>query len=151
VKLLRSPNGWSCLPASFAIAVEVPLQYLLSLIGHDGSDIAWPALREPLRRRSFHIQELIYAIRRLDFFVIPYEAIPQLQGGPGVRPLTIGVPFQDVLDYESRCVLTGSNPRGERHAVAWDGERCFDPAGEIESVEQFNLECIWAIRSSSEF
>jgi hypothetical protein len=111
------------------MALDISLEEALKLIGHDGSDIWWPELPEPLRRRSFHIQEMVDLAYRLGKAVIPIEASPTVcpqLGGP-VKP----VPMPDVLRIQQYMVgnvgvLTGMGVVG-RHAVAWDGSCVLDP------------------------
>ena len=55
----KQPNGWSCLPTSFAIALGVPVSDIFDYLEHDGSEEVFPGREEPYNRRSFHPQELI--------------------------------------------------------------------------------------------
>src|ERR1043165_661673 len=59
MKLLNSPNRWSCLPTAFAMCLDVEVQDILNWLQHDGSDIIWPELHEPYKRRSFGVSEMI--------------------------------------------------------------------------------------------
>ena len=60
MRLLRKPERWMCLPASFAMVLDLPLAAIFEEIGHDGSQIMRPDLPEPTCRRGFHPQELIH-------------------------------------------------------------------------------------------
>lgn len=143
----QSPNRWSCLPTSFAMVLGHQVGELLLRIGHDGSEIIWPALPEPLRRRSFHIQELIAQAWMLGWSVTAIEARPQLVGAVGVEPLDVQAPWFMQALSESEGVLTGRTLRGQAHAVAWDGRNCYDPNGTIYGVGQFQAGCFWAIKT----
>ena len=59
MELQHRPEPWMCMPLAFAMALDMPVADLLAAIGHDGSEIVFPSLPEPLCRRCFHIQELI--------------------------------------------------------------------------------------------
>ena len=59
MELQQRPEPWMCMPLAFAMALDMPVADLLAAIGHDGSEIVFPSLPEPLCRRCFHIQELI--------------------------------------------------------------------------------------------
>ena len=74
--LQLKPNKWSCAVTAFAMALHVPVQELIQEIGHDGSEIVFPELEEPMRRRGFHSQELIYAAWKRGFTVTPIELMP---------------------------------------------------------------------------
>ena len=41
------------------MVLDMPLADIFDEIGHDGSQIIWPDLPEPMCRRGFHPQELI--------------------------------------------------------------------------------------------
>ena len=78
MRLLRKPERWMCLPASFAMVLDLPLADIFDEIGHDGSQIVWPDLPEPMCRRGFHPQELIhlclnhgYAATRVELYSRP--------------------------------------------------------------------------------
>ena len=47
MRLLRKPERWMCLPASFAMVLDLPLGDIFREIGHDGSQVVWPDLLEP--------------------------------------------------------------------------------------------------------
>lgn len=129
------------------MAVDVPLDRVLELVGHDGSEIVWPNLRDPQRRRSFHSQELIHAAHELGYSVTPFESLPSSLPAEGESPLDVDVAsrFEKVL-YGSEGVLTGIGKSGMRHAVAWDGAEILDPSDSIKRVEEFAVEVFWLIR-----
>lgn len=144
-----SPNRWSCLPTSFAIALDIPVKEIIERIGHDGSEVVWPQLPEPKCRRCFHIQELIYVSWKLGFSVTPFEPMPQLQGCESVQPIRVDPPVKELANVleASPGVITGKTLRGQPHAVAWDRSSCYDPNGTIYKLENFYLGCFWAIKS----
>ena len=67
------------MPLAFAMALDMPVADLLAAIGHDGSEIAFPSLPEPLCRRCFHIQELVQVALARGFAATPVELFPVLQ------------------------------------------------------------------------
>lgn len=149
----RSPNRWSCLPTSFAMVLDVAVEALIIQLGHDGSQILWPDLPEPYRRRGFHIQEMIDFSWHLGYTVTQFEALPVSQGRADVQPIAIPMrwaPSERLKSVMSVCngVITGETLRGQPHAVAWDKNSCLDPNGETYNLEQFRLQCFWAIKSS---
>ncbi len=133
MKLIESPNKWSCLPCSFAMAIGISLNEMIARIGHDGSDVIWPHLPEPLKRRAFHIQECVVASLHLQF------SVTELQFNPCLTP--DGTSFSDVTTCDihkfmtvSKGVLLGKG-RQHGHAVAWDGAYIYDPSGIVYSAE----------------
>ena len=77
MKTQRNPNSWSCLPAAFATALEVPLEAVIGIVGHDGSEITHAGLPEPMNRRGFHPQELIKMCLEDEMAVTRVELFPQ--------------------------------------------------------------------------
>ena len=139
--------------------MDLPSQELASFIGHDGSEIVFPELPEPMCRRGFHHQELIEAALNIGFTVTPFELIPALQSTPvaGATPkvVTIDSPGRhqmfSIIVGAYRGVLTG---RGHRchHAVAFDHGQIFDPDGSIYAFSfsecerrRFIAQCVWIV------
>lgn len=133
------------------MALYTPVEKLIALLGHDGSEIVWPQFDEPLCRRGFHIQELIFiAWRNYSRTVTPFEALPLLQSGDG-EPLEITTlpdpkdRMRELMPHNSG-VLTGLTPNGRPHAVAWDGELVYDPNGLVYPIDRFRLETFWMVK-----
>jgi hypothetical protein len=145
------------MPLAFAMALDTPVAGLLAAIGHDGSEIVFPSLAEPLCRRGFHIQELIHPTLSRGFALTPVELFPVLQ------PTEIG-PFHKTVLYPdsnwrrfektirtSRGVIDGTGARCG-HMVAYDHGRIFDPKGPVYDysrlaceAHQFYTRCAWRI------
>ena len=143
--LQTQSSAWSCLPTAFAMALSVHVDALLSIIGHDGSEIIWPELRDPERRRSFHIQEMVWASHNLGYSVTPHEARPTTLPHGATQLLEIeNAEFETTL-RQSQGVLTGVNGHGLRHAVAWDGNLILDPNGITYHVNLFEIETFWLV------
>jgi DNA-directed RNA polymerase specialized sigma subunit len=107
-------------------------------VGHDGSEIAFPMLPDPMARRGLHIQECIAACVKLGKAVTPIELFPVIQATtPGES--NIIVLFGDDESANWRCfehaiqtstgVLEGVGRRC-LHAVAYDHGMIFDPDGD---------------------
>jgi hypothetical protein len=129
MRLLKSPNAWSCLPAAFAMAAGCSVEELIDRIHHDGSNVLWPDLPEPKRRRGFHHQECIAAIFSR-YLVTQFELQPRHAPDSTVEPLTIVFnPLRfDAIVGSTRGVLTGYTHRCG-HAVAYDHGCICDPRG----------------------
>ena len=83
MRLLRKPERWMCLPASFAMVLGLPLSVIFDEIGHDGSQIVKPELPEPMCRRGFHPQELIHLCLNHGHAATRVELYPVLCSSPG--------------------------------------------------------------------
>jgi hypothetical protein len=147
----RSPNRWSCLPTAFAMALYTSVHEVIAKAGHDGSEIAWPQFPEPLCRRGFHIQEMIFiAWRHYSRTVTPFEALPMLRScdGDPIDVPSLPEPHWRMPEVMANAsgVVTGTTINGQPHAVAWDGEIILDPNGTTYSIDKFRLECFWMLK-----
>lgn len=134
MKLIESPNKWSCLPCSFAMVLGISLSEMLGRIGHTGDEIVFPHLPEPLRRRTFHIQECAAVALSLGYGTTEYQFGPVLT--PDGKSFYDVPPLIDpvVLMSVSKGVLLGRG-RQHGHAVAWDGKHVHDPHGMVYDIE----------------
>lgn len=146
--LQKSPNAWSCLPTAFAMAIGCPVENLIHSVGHDGSRIAWPDLKDPIRRRGFHIQELIAILYVLSYSVTPIEDYARIAPDASAWPCDIDNIFTfDHAINHARGVLTGYTTCG--HAVAYDHGIVCDPRGmayKLSDRIDFHPTCAWIIR-----
>jgi hypothetical protein len=147
MKLQKSPNRWSCLPTAFAIVLGTPVKEIIDAIGHDGSEIFWPGYIEPLRRRGFHIQELINYCFLEYYLVTPFEQKLCFQQRGGSRQHIVDGDIKIFKQAIKRYfgVFVGENQKRVPHALAWDGNQCYDPAGLITNLEDFHIRCFYAI------
>ncbi len=147
---MQTSNGWSCLPCSFAMVLDIPVKKFIEMIGHDGSAKPYEGYSDQIA--GFHEQECIEVLQQLGYACTPIEIIPQIMPVPGgpIRPVWFlperltGDP-EDVtlLNWNwqrfichlkgTRGVITGAKKRIDSdemlgHAVAWDG-LIHDPQG----------------------
>jgi DNA-directed RNA polymerase specialized sigma24 family protein len=120
------------------MVLDISAADFFGLVGHDGSQIAFPMLPDPMARRGLHIQECITACMKLGNAVTPIELFPVIQATtPGED--NIIVLFGDDESANWRCfeqtiqastgVLEGIGRRC-LHAVAYDHGMIFDPDGD---------------------
>jgi hypothetical protein len=143
------------MPLAFAMALDMPVADLLAAIGHDGSEIIFPSLPDPLCRRCFHVQELIQVALARGLAVTPVELFPVLQpteAGPFHK--TVLYPDNNWRRFEetiraSLGVIAGTGARFG-HTVAYDHGRIYDPRGPIYDysrlaceAHQFYTRCAW--------
>jgi hypothetical protein len=131
--------------AAAAMAFDCTIKDLEKFIGHDGSEIIHPHLRGPAQRKGFHSQEIIGAALAMGYAMTPIEAVP-VQTATGVD--RHGIVFPDFNSseerlsaylYKSRGIVCGVAPSGLWHAIAWDGENCYDPQGRVYSMEDIKI------------
>ena len=133
MQLQRKTARWMCLPASFAMALDLPLASVLQVVGHDGSEIIWPALPEPICRRGFHPQELIDVCLAHGYAATLIELAPCVTPAYDnpirrVWPDDMAWPRFISEIHISQGVIEGVGMRCG-HAVAYDHGRIFDPDG----------------------
>lgn len=130
-----NPNAWSCLPAAFAAALEVPCGAIIALVGHDGSEITHAGLPEPLKRRGFHPQEMIKVCVQDNMAVTRIELMPSAAPAPHWSHKLFDIGgwdwFKENL-FHSDGVLDCRTAVGTGHAMAYQGvgsyARIYDPA-----------------------
>ena len=138
MKLETKPNPWSCVGSAFAMVLDISVAEFFGHVGHDGSEIAFPMLPDPMARRGLHIQECIAACVKLGKAVTPIELFPVIQATtPGENNIIVF--FGDDESANWRCfehtiqastgVLEGVGRRC-LHAVAYDHGMIFDPDGD---------------------
>ena len=148
MNLVKNPNNWSCLLASVAMVLDKSIEELVGAVGHDGSDIVFPHLPEPGKRRGFHIQEFISVILKSGFAMTPIEVLPY-STPDGKHEFPVDFPNHEErfwnLMYNSVGILTGLRTRW-RHAVAWNGKRIYDPLGSVYShhdIQNFRIDVFY--------
>lgn len=147
MKLQIQPNRWSCLPTAFGMLLDIPVDDIIKVLGHDGSDIIFDG--HPEQRRGFHPQELVdLCVCEYDMMCTIIEVFPSLQQPDGgIILLKDGQLLKKRYhDYLRRfeCVIWGSI-NGNRHAVAWDRKSIYDPNGTIYGIERFTPEALFLI------
>ena len=125
------------------MVLDISVAEFFGHVGHDGSEIAFPMLPDPMARRGLHIQECIAACVKLGRAVTSIELFPVIQAtsadGHEPRKEDIVVLFGDDESANwhrfehtintSTGVLEGVG-RQCLHAVAYDHGTIFDPDGD---------------------
>lgn len=146
---------WSCLPASFSMACNIPFNTFIGLLGHDGSELPYCNKQY---KAGFHIQECIHVVQKLGWTCTPIELFPKIT--PDYKEERIiyfpGGNMVRFLQYLTQCktgVIEGySQKRQLGHAVSWDGIKIYDPRGIIYSFaehQQFDFipRCLWILKN----
>lgn len=138
MKLQTKPNPWSCVGTAFAMVLDISTADFFGHVGHDGSQIAFSTLPDPMARRGLHIQECIAACLKLGHAVTPVELFPVIRSTtPGENNIVVLFGDNEVANWHrfdqtiktSTGVLEGVGRRC-LHAVAYDYGTLFDPDGD---------------------
>lgn len=128
----KQPNRWSCLPTAFAMCLDMPVNEFISKVGHDGSGIRFPDLKEPYNRQSFHMQEMIDACIKSRYWVTMIEknlvSEEPFSGSKYKFPGGVNR-FNDYV-WKYKGVLIGPG-----HAVACEQGIIYNPNGETELLD----------------
>lgn len=147
LKLQTKPNSWQCLVTSFAMAYRVPVESLITEIGHDGSERV-ANLPDPQGRRGYHIQECISVGIDFGWTITPFELCPVSLVGPHQVPIGVRSPMFNRLLRSTVGVMTCRTKFGNHHAVAYEDGTIYDPDGHIGNFEDYwNYPvCLWIVR-----
>jgi hypothetical protein len=138
MQMILQSTRWDCLPTAFAMCLDILPIDIYKIVGHDGSEILWPDLDEPYRRRSFHIDEMVDVCITMAYSPVLIEREP-VYAPLGVSDERLFKPYT-VSDAKSRwmkylkyhdAVLLGHTKNGKPHAVAWchSDRMIYDPEG----------------------
>ena len=137
MKLQKQPNNWSCILCSLAMVLNIDYSYLIDIIGHDGSEIFFPYRIEPYNRRGFILEEFISYLYAKHYIVMPFPRTADYAGKQIELIHSPPLHLRGILIYGS-------------HAVAWSGEKIYDPKGEIyDLITQWDI--FWAIERAGFF
>lgn len=148
MKLVMSPNRWSCLPCCFAMIMNLELQDVIKWLAHDGSEIIFPNAPEPLRRRGFHEQELLDFSWNRGFSTTCFESSPGItwDGVEDYRIDNQALSAQRITYYLTypNIIIIGVGENKIRHSVCWDSKskHVFCPSRGIRKIEGFSIEKI---------
>jgi len=134
------------------MACGLTLSELLNLIGHDGSEIVFPELDDPFRRRAFNGQEIVRVLTSLGFVVSEHQLFPiSVVDEEHIFALesekeTLDA-YMEVLLSRGPGVLCGvTKNTGKYHAVTWNGvDACLDPVGFIYPIDRYEPEVFYTI------
>lgn len=157
MKLIAKPNRWSCLPAAFAMAMEMDLGRFVAEVGHDGSKVLFPHLPEPACRRGFHIQECIHVALNHGFSATPYEIVPVIAAADRLQeiPVLVDNSVEHRMSVFNKLVATRTGVitgrgRNTNHAVAFHQGTIYDSEGYVYEYSQENClatgfitQCAW--------
>jgi hypothetical protein len=125
------------------MVMDIEIQELIDGIGHDGSEIVFPDLREPMCRAGFDIQEIIDFALNCGWSITPIETIPVVTSD-GVQTRELFEREKAYARVENYLKRYNGVVYGQRwdqnwwHVVAWDSEKqlWLDPSGPVLPKEK---------------
>ena len=147
MQLIKQPNKWSCSACAFAMALNLTLKEFIYQIGHDGSEIWFPELPEPLCRKGFPYPECIQVCLKWDFSVTPVDFKP-LCGPDNEHRIELDhTDFANQMLRGYRGIISGMGNQ-YFHTVAWDGKQIYDPSLGVYGLKNsyFRPEVFWVVK-----
>lgn len=147
MRLISQPEKWQCGLAAFAMLFDLSLESAVQTLGHDGSEILYPELKEPECRKGFTIPELVDAAYKLDHALIQFDAVPiTMDANEKVRSIYPEVELESRLMRilaQGEGLILGQYASKKWHMVCWDGKYVLDPHGpRIYSFNDVGIETI---------
>ena len=140
MELIRNRNSWSCIISAAAMVLDKHPDVIEECIGHDGSEIIFPEMRDPARRRGFHVQEIIDCAHVYGYAVTPIEALP-ISTPDMVHMYEVKFRKARFKCYlRSNIGIVTGRTRLWGHAVAWDRQRAFDPRTGPMALDECRME-----------
>ena len=144
---LLNQSGDNCFLYAAAMVLDIEPQKLITLIGHDGTEIWWPDQVGSKKQRSIHPQELLDAAVVLKKTFICIEFIPRTGWDKNSARLIFDKTMVPrfaawIKDRYAILIVRGS---GLGHAVAWDGKSVYDPKGFVQSIEEYEIAEAWVL------
>jgi hypothetical protein len=118
---------------------------LINEIGHDGCTVLWPTRPIPYCYRGVHPQEIQDCFIRRGLGLMNIAPMPVIGNGTENWAIYAGVPEESVTARYKQYmmgnngIILGQGPHNVdvAHAVAWDGNQCFDPEGFTYPLDDF--------------
>lgn len=133
MKLIKNVD-YQCVAASFAMVMDITIEEVFELVGHNGLDKILDGIPVPACYRGFHPQEFVDLMLDEGYSLTMIELDPCMTHGSQI--VSHGALLGEDRFYLSLAhgdgVIFGSVEPGNRgHAVAWNAEeqKIYDPRG----------------------
>lgn len=132
-----------CLLYSAAMVLDISVDDLINIIGHDGLK------SNDGKLVGVHIQEIQTACYLLYRELLSYvELIPVSKVDDNINPIYVVCSYPPATRLQfmikgKYAILIGENNKGNPHAVAYDGEQVLDPVGTKYSIDDFRMKSAW--------
>ena len=116
---------------------------LIEVIAHDGSEIMFEDLPEPLCRRAFNLQEIGFALWKLGYNFIGFDVEPlAIIDEEHIYTLTYPDVEERFKNLMAETIGIGCGRiinTQKTHAFAWNGEKAYDPTGFVYPLSRYEL------------
>lgn len=123
MKLIRQPNGWTCQPSAYAMCMDLELQQVLEVLGHDGGVIEnYEATSLIWTVKCFHHAELMLAAYKFGYASIEIPARVRSHNRKEIPTYPNSVTaLMSTFHRDTRFVLTIESKRFQEgsHCVAY--------------------------------
>lgn len=136
----KQRNRWECLAVATAIVMNIPVDYIIKMIGHDGSEII-NKNRDPLNRRGIHMQEVISLAFDMGYRPVRLEYLPSSRHGQHIYMLPSQQNKIDtIIASGGRGILETQHIYGMGHAFAVIDSKIINPTtGDVAILTDFDL------------
>lgn len=149
---MKQQNRWSCLPTSLAILLGEPnIDNIIKFLGHDGSEIVWKHLPDPMSRRAFHIQEMnMYAFSQ-GYCLSPVYPRIALRPHREAEMFEVLFPEEEFIGIiKNNIGILMGHATEHRHAWAWNNNLVIDPNGSQYTFDDlitkdYEIEQFWIL------
>ena len=141
MKLIKQ-NGPHCLVTSAAMCLDVDVGIIHKMIGCDGTQILW---QNPPRMRGIHIQEILDVALAYGKCFYPIEMYPEI--APDYYTESKRIYNDDLAHVRFLKSVYGKTAIFivDGHAVAYDGEKVYDPRGFNAGVGDYKIIEAWVM------
>ena len=156
MKILKQ-NGPDCIITALAMVLDEDVSTLKKEMPFDSLLEWWTEEEVPntlLRRRGYHIQEIVDCCLRRGYALCPIEINPRM-APQGYDHLWKFMDERDLLAkrfiniiLHHKGIMNGETKSKLPHTVAWNGTMIHDPAdGKVKDISEFRLRDCWILTS----
>jgi hypothetical protein len=140
------PSGHhQCLIYAAAMLLDVDVDEVIEILGHDGMETVWPDLKVPHCYKGVHTQEILDVFEQYEEALVCYQVMPQ-QSPAGEPSLVRSVYDEQRAVDRMRHLLSYSGLiLSDVHAYAWDGKDVYDPNGVIRAISEVSIKEFWRL------
>lgn len=130
MKLQKQPTNYTCLITCFAMFLDLTVEELMAKVGHDGSEILFPDVKNQTKYKGHSMDELI------DYCLGVGLPIIQIAAQPMIKHPYLEIQYPVFQDSNFRIqkylelfdgVLCVKLVNGTYHAVVWVDNKIIDP------------------------
>lgn len=155
MQLIQQKNPWSCNACAFAMALDVSLEKIIEICGHDGSTRVHSSLTDEHNRVGFNIMEMIFVATLVNKTVTPLITSCEIVSGDAghqvttIKTLSRGFNWRLQLMNQYPCVMIVPTDKSYMHAITYDpiSKRIYDPNGFIYPMrDEYETDEVYMIK-----